>query len=185
MPSFKARVAISDEQLSATAPAHTLRLSVDGDIRDDWSQLEWETVIRHWLLSEAVAVSASYGYATFDYDPPSGQSPYEIWAGLAQAQTLGDVATQVRGYYWGNLLTRGHPAKLGGADRTRMEAPVAIVETVELGSETGLYLQLTEHESEVTDQGLRQLRRFLSPLLPAARPGRRAPKAAYRLVEPG
>jgi hypothetical protein len=184
MPSFQARVEIGDKQLSILEPAHTIRLSVDRDIRRDWDEQRWERAIRDWIITQTTAVSASYGYLTFDYDPPTGQSPYEMWVGLPIAETICHVGTRVRGYYWGNLLTEGHIAQLGGVDRVIKHAPVAIVETIDISGRTGLYLQLTEHAAEVRDDALAELRRFLSPLLMVGRPGWRSPKTPLRVVEP-
>jgi len=105
---------------------------------------------------------ASTGYVTFDV---AGYiSPFESRFHLHWPDTLREVRTYLRGYYWGNFLSADHIRALGGAERVVREAPCHLIETLAPGL---MYLQLTPSVEEFDDQQLAELGEFLSPCLPA------------------
>jgi hypothetical protein len=87
-------------------------------------------------------------------------------ARLCRCQTerarLGELAC---GPYWGNLLGKKMIDDLGGSERVKREAPVAVVEDLPNDS---LYLQLTPDLPNLADHGyqhaLAQLEAFLRPI---------------------
>lgn len=73
------------------------------------------------ILTQALAEAGSraqvdYGAVVFDFI--TGETlhrlPYELVFGITEGYQ--DAAHYARGYYWANLLTTGHLAKLGGQD---------------------------------------------------------------------
>jgi hypothetical protein len=111
--------------------------------------------------SAAARFQASTGYLTIDY--PSWESPYEQSIGRWWLDALRECRSRLRGYYWGNLLSREHIATLGGIDRIRNEAPCQVVTEIEEGL---CYLQLTESVDAFSDEALVRLKDYFAPLLP-------------------
>jgi hypothetical protein len=52
----------------------------------------------------------------------SGSSPWENWYSLGPHISAKLTSERVRGYYWANLLTAGHLARLGGLEQLRAHA---------------------------------------------------------------
>jgi hypothetical protein len=90
---------------------------------------------------------------------------HEYSLGIQPSVGRRSVRTKVRGYAWGNILSAAHLVALGGPARVRTEAPVAQIVDVGNGSENSLYLQLTPSIDHVPDDALRELKRYLLPLL--------------------
>jgi hypothetical protein len=111
--------------------------------------------------SSAARFQASMGYLTIDY--PSWESPYEQSIGRWWLDGLRECQSLLRGYYWGNVLSRKHIETLGGIDRIRTEAPCD--EVTQIGEEL-CYLQLTESVDEFSDEALVRLKEYFTPLLP-------------------
>lgn len=119
-------------------------------------------------IATFVAVKGIVGYITVDYLRPNAfrtASPYEEFAGLAYVCAAREFRSKVRGYYWGNLLSKGHINLLGG-EEVLTKAPVYLVKDLE----NGYYLQLTEDINHIDREKLAQLKEFLKPLLPEGYP---------------
>jgi hypothetical protein len=111
--------------------------------------------------SSAARFQASTGYLTIDY--PSWESPYEQSIGRWWLDGLRECRSRLRGYYWGNLLSRTHIETLGGIDRIRTAAPCHAVTEIDGGL---CYLQLTESVDAFSDEALARLKDYFGPLLP-------------------
>jgi len=119
-------------------------------------------------LETFAEVKGVVGYITVDYLAPSPygtMSPYEWYVGLSYPWAARDFRRKVRGYYWGNLLSKGHIEMLGG-EEILSKAPVYLVKRLE----NGYYLQLTEDINHIDRSKLAQLKEFLKPLLPEGYP---------------
>jgi len=127
--------------------------------------------VQAWVVELALstfrAVEGVVGYITVDYVITSGytMSPYERAVGLSYPWAARGLRSKVRGYYWGNLLSRGHVELLGG-EEVLSAAPVYLVKKLE----NGYYLQLTEDINNIDRGKLAQLKEFLKPLLPEGYP---------------
>ncbi len=77
-----------------------------------------------------------------------------------------ELRSKVNGYYWGNLLSRGHIERLGGLGTVFREAPCYLVRDLSRGEDWRVYLQLTADMEDTPVKDLRALRDYLRPLLP-------------------
>jgi hypothetical protein len=81
-----------------------------------------------------------------------------------------EIDTVVRGFFWGNILSSGHIAALGGLDAVMANAPVASAVDLSTGQHERVYLQLSDDLFDVTDEAEEQLREYFAPVLPVAAP---------------
>ena len=124
--------------------------------QEEWVDLACEAFVR---------LNGATGFITVDVlswrDP---DSPYE---GVARVIGAGyHFRSRVRGYYWGNFLSRGHIERLGGPEAVFREAPCYLVRDLSEGEEWRAYLQLTARMEDIPEEALRALRDYLRPLLP-------------------
>lgn len=140
---------------------------------DAWQE-EWVA-----LACEAfVRLKGATGYLTVDVGTwrDSDISPYEATASINYVKVHRELHLKVRGYYWGNLLSRGHLERLGGLETVIREAPCYLVRDLSSGEEPRAYLQLTPKMEDTPLEALRALRDYLKPLLPEGRPLRWDPR---------
>jgi hypothetical protein len=123
-----------------------------------------QTAYVNWATTMFEKLNGITGYITLDYDAPNatGASPYEISVGLLYQHVAKKFHKQVRGYYWGNFLSRAHVETLGGEGRLR-RIPAFL--TKKVGS-VGYYVQLTEDVNSLQLSDLAKLKEILLPLLP-------------------
>lgn len=170
----------------------TLRNPRVGGVAIDWSekeeiatQLEFVMNLKEMLGGEEISssiqgqvvelalqtfveVKGIVGYITVDYLMVSAygtMSPYERAVGLSYPWAAREFRSKVRGYYWGNLVSKEHIDLLGG-EEILSKAPVYLVKKLE----NGYYLQLTEDINDIDRERLAQLKGFLGPLLPEGYP---------------
>jgi hypothetical protein len=124
---------------------------------------ETQAVLLATAKEAAVRFEACTGYVTLDY--AGRYSPYELSIGRRFVDGLRECGEFVRGYYWGNFLSREHVERLGGISAIERDAPCAVVEV--LASDPPLlYLQLTKSLDAFDDEELKRLRTFFLPVLP-------------------
>lgn len=71
-----------------------------------------------------------------------------------------------RGYFWGNIFSEGHIRNLGGKENILQNAPCEKIEIIGPINRQAVYLQLTPDVNNYSDNQLRELKKFLSPVLP-------------------
>jgi hypothetical protein len=163
----------------ADPPRGTLTVSLLGRVFEGASQHLWvvapESVLpvaspsvqRRWVEVACAAASlttAATGWITRDC-PGFHQSPYESGTGASVKDSVQQAREKLRGYYWGNFLSAGHIAALGGKARIEREAPCVAVVDQSTPAHELLFLQLTEQVDHYGDDDLRRLRDYLRPLL--------------------
>lgn len=117
------------------------------------------------LLSLAKTVTHYGGYITLDNmvafsNLPSPHEKHMGWGlRLIGSEKLKEY---FRGYFWGNILAKGHVDQLGGLEKIIHDAPVHSHMTLKDGA---LYLQLTDSIQNVPDENLRKLKEFLLDIL--------------------
>jgi hypothetical protein len=122
-----------------------------------------------WAINAFEELQGTVGYITVDFvgsNVYGSESPYERTIGLSYPWAAKEFTAKSRGYYWGNLLSQTHVDILGGLEKVK-EAPVEIIQTLRNG---GVYLQLNHDINHINLDQLRQLKTFLSPLLPTGDP---------------
>ncbi len=127
-------------------------------------QQQWVDVAKQ----AAVVLEAVTGYITVDH--AGEMSPYEISIALNPLEAGRQLRRRLRGYYWGNFLSREHILRLGGMERIRREAPCYLVEDLSEGRGERAYLQLTPDLDNFSDGALRALKEYLHSLLPPGEP---------------
>jgi len=111
-----------------------------------------------------VSLQGVGGFITVDaIQVNSADSPHESYVGLSYSWASRQFHRYYRGYFWGNFLSPGHVELLGGPEKVTLEAPVYKARRLDDG---GMFLQLTPHLDEVTDDDLRKLKTYLTPILP-------------------
>lgn len=118
------------------------------------------------------AVDAACGYVDVgnDYMTLDHLTPYERQQGLSMPNTK-CLCKEVKGAFWGNLLSARHVQALGGSRLVTRQAPCYKI--VPLASHTRaqptddvpLYLQLTEALGMATSEDYARLESFLAPIL--------------------
>jgi Protein of unknown function (DUF3396) len=135
-----------------------------------------------WVAHAGVAaraLRASTGYLTHDSHVTGLQSSYEDRLGLQEGQAM--VDRYARGYYWLTILGATQIERLGGADAVKETAPCHAVHPI--GTDPAiLMLQLTPRIDRISEDELRGLRTFLSPVLRKGRPEKHFTGPEYRLV---
>lgn len=129
-------------------------------------------------LTVASDIEAATGLITLDYSSEA----YERWHGINNLDASLQSRRMLLGYYWGNILSAGHVERLGGWDNIRQDAPVFRAQLVD-PERLLVFLQLTEDVEQMTDENLRELKSYLTPLLHPPFPGYRYPgPEPYRFV---
>ena len=110
-------------------------------------------------------------------------SPYEQGLGM-DLSNLKRLWRDVRGAFWGNLLSPYHVARLGGWEVVKRHAPCPIVAPLRganptASPEPGAYLQLAGALGATTAADYRKLESFLAPILISDRD-----QVRYKILEP-
>lgn len=150
-------------RIDAAAVSVTVSKGLYASEIDDETQRAWVEVAK----SAAIALRAATGYLTIGY--VAGASPFEHLIGRDWLDGVAEGDRLLRGYFWGNVLSAGHVAALGGRDRVLAEAPCARAEDWSTAGHELVYLQLTADLELVPDDALLVLERYLRPVLPAPR----------------
>ena len=117
------------------------------------------------------AVSGACGYVDIGDQEVTfmGVSPYERRLGMTESNTR-RLWQDVRGAFWGNLLSALHVSRLGGSQLVRQRAPC--YEIISLSSpglrvtdEDPLYLQMTPTLGTMRPEDYTQMEDFLAPIL--------------------
>lgn len=123
-----------------------------------------QTAYINWAIAMFEKLNGIIGYITLDYTAldAAGPSPYETSVGLLYQHVAEKFHEQVRGYYWGNLLSDAHMEVLGGESSLK-RLPAFLSQKV---GTVGYYVQLTEDVNSLQLSDLAKLKEFLWPLLP-------------------
>lgn len=168
-PYARSRGAAVRVQMRAERPGEASMLEV-GAVRslyDPRPAVEWQG---NWvdLACEAfVRLRGANGHLTVDNVSWRGgvSTSYEVMACQNRDVRL-HFRSLLRGYHWGNLLSRGHIERLGGMEAVTREAPCYLVRELAGGEDRRVYLQLTPDIESISDDELRALRDYLRVLLP-------------------
>jgi hypothetical protein len=171
--------------------ALTLSLSPVGELwepdQTDAAAERVAALLRSW--QEPLALST--GGVTYDRTGPH-LSPWDAWYTMDHRSSATLTRERVRGYYWWNLLTAGHLARLGGFDALLARAAAHDLEVVPLGS--GAVLRFPGPITAFADDRLAAVKAVLGPVLIARRYINYAgnplriipdPGTAFRRVPPG
>jgi hypothetical protein len=120
-------------------------------------------------------VDGACGYVSLgkDYAGLYQLTPYERRLGMDRPNTM-RLWRDVRGAFWGNLLSARHVQALGGIQLVKQQAPCYKV-TAPANEGTGttdsvpLYLQVTQMMEVATQEDYERLEAFLSPILISSR----------------
>ncbi len=117
------------------------------------------------------AVDGACGYIDLgdNYVTPTCITPYERRLGM-DVPRLRRLCKEVRGAFWGNLLSARHVRALGGSQFVIQQAPcykvIPLALTVaQANGDVPLYLQLTETLGMATPKDYSRLESFLTPIL--------------------
>jgi hypothetical protein len=120
------------------------------------------TLVKAWASPLALV----WGAVTYDRLLPK-PSPYERWYGLGHRHTAPRSRDYLRGYYWANLLTGGHLARLAPLE------PEDDIRVEDVPSSAGrtVLVRSTHPISRFDNQRLAAMKQFLAPaLFPADSP---------------
>jgi hypothetical protein len=171
--------------------ALTLSLSPVGEL---WEPDETDAAadrVAALLQSWRRPLALSTGGVTYDRTGPH-LSPWDAWYTMDHRSSAALTRERVRGYYWWNLLTAGHLARLGGLDGLRARAAARDLEVVPL--ESAAVLRLPGPITAFADDRLAAMKEVLTPVLIPRRYINYAgyplriipdPGTAFRRVAPG
>lgn len=116
----------------------------------------------------AVSIRASTGYVACHRS--LARDADEQRGGDTSAGMERDLKTQLRGCYWGNLLSSGHLEALGGREHVLATCPVPVLEDLSREDHELVYAGLRETPCDEHGYALIELERYFEPLLvrPAA-----------------
>jgi hypothetical protein len=126
------------------------------------------------LRRGAQLLRAATGYLTVDNFP----CPYEAVMGC-EIENWKRYEEQVRGYYWGNILSEYHIGQLGGLDAVRRDAPFLVSEDISTDGHQLVYLQSTDRLEDWPADAVVAARDYLLPLLPGGTPD---PECAAKVI---
>ena len=143
----------------------------------------WERAVSFKVQEQAVslacdlfqAVDGACGYVDIgnDYAVLDHRTTYEQRLGMTQPNTR-RLWKNVRGAFWGNLLSARHVRALGGSQLVRQQSPCHKVITLRCqgtrsAESVPLYLQMTHKLEAVTPKDYARLESFLAPILISSR----------------
>lgn len=113
------------------------------------------------------------GAVTYDRGQP-GRSPWDMWYGLHHHQTAPWTRDHVRGYFWANLLTGPHVARLGGLNALRAAAEtrgfdVRVLDAAGVATPPAVIVRATGPVTDFDDKLLAAMKDLLAPVLIPAR----------------
>jgi hypothetical protein len=153
------------------------------EVRIDFCSLEWpdianrlsvyvsqdvlppgagENALVPWFTGSAARLGAATGYIATGY--VGSQTPYEKEIGRNWSKGLANAAAELRGVFWGNLLSPTHIERLGGLERVLRDAPG--IATAIQNDPALVYCQLTEDLAAQSDEHARAFHDFVKPILP-------------------
>ena len=171
--------------------ALSLSLSPVGEL---WEPDETDTAadgVAALLQSWQQPLSLSTAGVTYDRTGPH-LSPWDAWYTMDHRISAPLSRERVRGYYWWNLLTAGHVARLGGLDSLRARAAERGLAVDPL--ESGAVLRFPGPITAFADDRLAAMKEVLTPVLIPRRYVNYAgyplrilpdPGTAFRRVPPG
>jgi hypothetical protein len=118
-------------------------------------------VVLGWLVPLRLYTAA----VTYDRTEPR-RSPWDLWHGTDHDRTAPEARDRLRGYYWANLLTAGHLARLGGAAALAEAAAAAGLVAEPVGGDAVL-VRAPGPVTGFGDDQLAAMKELLSPALPA------------------
>jgi hypothetical protein len=147
-------------------------LSLSLSSRDLWPIEATDTVAQQVLeliVSWTALLDLRTAGVTYDRTGPD-RTPYECWYGMNSFDSAPLTRERVRGYYWANLLTAGHLARLGGLQALRDQAAPHgfVVQPVDLAS-PAVVLRAAGPITSFDDDRLAAMKRLLKPVLPPRR----------------
>ena len=133
--------------------------------------------------------------AAITYDrAQTRRTPWPQWDKVHSRDSAPATGDRLRGYFWANLLTRGHLRRLGGLDALRATAAAHGLTLEALPSPQAAILRAPGPITAFDDEQLAAMKQMLAPALIPARyllyeryPLRiiPAPDTAFRRVPPG
>lgn len=131
--------------------------------------VDWQARTVALVRDLAVRINAACGYLSLEDTNLSGSmvgTHYEYLVNAVGDDQFTRLNDTYRGYFWGNILGREHINRLGGLERVLETAPGKCVPFPDANG-PWVYLQVSDDINEYGDDALRQLRSFLSPILPS------------------
>ena len=151
-----ANVTLTEDEDTACVLAVLVSRAIYGTEIGRDEQAAWAAA----LCATAARFHAATGYLTIDY--VGRESPHEQSIGAYWLDGLRECRSTLRGYHWGNVLSRDHIEMLGGIEQIKREAPCESVAELEEGL---CYLQLSGDVDHFSDEALVNLETYLRPLL--------------------
>ena len=139
------------------------------------TEVQEQTVDMACDVFRAVDGACGYVHIGDDYATIADVTPYERRLGMEKhGPNLRRLCSEVRGAFWGNLLSARHVQALGGSQLVRQRAPCdKVISLAHSGERTtdceSIYLQLTPTPEEVTPEHYARLESFLAPILISTR----------------
>jgi hypothetical protein len=130
------------------------------------------------LRRGAQLLRAATGYLTVDDSP----CPYEAVMGC-EIENWERYEEQVRGYYWGNILSEYHIGQLGGLGAVLRDAPFVVSEDISTDGHQLVYLQSTDRLEDWPADAVVVARDYLLPLLPGGTPDPEIAAKARHVIE--
>jgi hypothetical protein len=112
-----------------------------------------------------ITFKACTGYVTLGWDNNRPYSDYEHNQLLID-DNLPDLRRWLRGCHWGNWLTDGHLAHLGGKDNVMLNAPCYSAIDMSSGDQSCVFIQASEFVDKMTREQLETLQHYISPVMP-------------------
>lgn len=152
------------------AQAHTIEahISID-DLLNGCASPDYQAKLVDRVIQLYRAFNSVNGFITIDSNMTASCvgliTPYERAMWIPYHRAAPTFREKLRGYFWGNFLSRQHVDLLSG-DSALRTAPVELVEEIADGS---YYLQLSKDIHAVDNAQLQKLGAFLRPVLPQKR----------------
>jgi hypothetical protein len=166
---------VSERPLYDLREAKMLKLCINTRVWEDAVSVEVQEQIVRLACDVFRAVNGACGYVNVgnDYAVLEHRTTYEQRLGMNQLNTR-RLCGEVRGAFWGNLLSARHVRALGGSQFVRQQAPCH--EVISLVRQEGkasddlpLYLQLTQTLETARSEDYARLESFLAPILISTR----------------
>lgn len=159
--------------------ANNFSFSVSEEILND--DLQNDLINEFVIIADEITFVT--GFISFDsgyVDAEPVKSTLEAVLGYEYLEYSKDFHSTIRGYHWGNLLSKSHMDILGGKEYVLKNAPGFIKEL----KEDGIYLQLTKNINDYNDGLLVKLKEFLKPIIPADTDSAKANYLMYKKDDP-
>ena len=163
---------LSEKFYNSNNRTNVIRFSIDASLMQNYNIKEYYIKnITEFFKTLFIVFDGIYGYVDIVHESgiyaTFNTTAFEYINGLEFILNQNRIAKEVRGYFWGNILTAGHIEALGGERKFKKEVPHYLLEKLPMKDEKmAYYIQLDEDIFSFNEEKYLELKDYFKPILP-------------------